>query len=553
MLVASGRQMDRRGLTRLALAPARLASRHRLATVTVVVAALVRLLAVLAYRPALWFNDSYEYVGIALRLGPYPARPSGYSFFLAALEPLHSFVPVVVVQHLLGLAVGALVYTVARHRGFQAWSATLAAAPQLFDGYQVALEHLVLSETLYSAFVVTALVCLLWRRRPTALTAGAAALCLAGAAVTRSLGLPLAVLAGLWLVAVRPGWRVSATFVGAFALPLLAYSGWNWSVNGDFATSDSAGAFLYARTMTFAECARIDPPAALRPLCPTTPVSHRQAPSYYLWHQDSGLYRLPGGLFTPAKERLASEFALDAIAAQPVDYAAAVARDFLRTFSSRLGPYPSVSVTEHYTFAAPPPPITGRPSATIIANDLRSYGHTAPVTRADQPFARWMSTYQRHIDLPAPLIGAALAAGLTGLVTGLARRADTRGDRRQYRAPLALLLGLTVATLLLPPATAGFDYRYVAPALPLLGLLVLFAVRVVTGTRQPVGTPPPAADLGVGDAEPRGWRGRTVPSARQTTEAAPAPSPAQRPSRSTVNPRCGHPGDAVSAERGPSR
>ena len=55
------------------------------------------------------------------------------------------------------------------------------------------------------------------------------------------------------------------------AVPLLAYVGW-FDVryhHVGFNTSD--GVFLWSRTMTFADCPIIKPPADVRPLCPTSP------------------------------------------------------------------------------------------------------------------------------------------------------------------------------------------------------------------------------------------------------------------------------------------
>ncbi|MBL7494041.1 hypothetical protein [Frankia sp. AgW1.1] len=429
----------------------------------------MRAVAVAGYRPAAWFNDSYEYVGGALRLSPYVVRPSGYSLFLRALEPFHSFLLVAVAQHLLGLLTGVTIYALLRRHSFPAWSATLAAAPVLFDGYQIQLEHLVLSETLYTAFIAVAVASLLWDRTPRPGIAVVAGLCLAGAAITRSIGLPLAAAVGLWLLARRPGWRTCAAFSCALAIPVVSYCAWYSSVNGSFNTSGSAGIFLYSRTAPFADCARMNPPRRLRVLCVTEPAGRRETSSYYLWHADSPLYRVPGGTFDPAKERLAMDFALRAIRAQPDDYAKAVVNDFLRTFRSRLDDYPDASVSRQYLFGTPPPSLDGRNNRAQIENDLRAYDHGDFVTRSYNPAAGWISSYQRHVYLPAPLIGVLLIAGLIGLVVGRIRRRES--------SRLGLVLMLAVLSILLPPMTAGFDYRYVPPALPLLGLVLAFSLE----------------------------------------------------------------------------
>jgi len=260
-------------------------------------------------------------------------------------------------------------------------------------------------------------------------------------------------------------------------------------VHGSFETSGSAGIFLYSRTAPFADCAKMNPPDRLRVLCLTEPTQHRKSSSYYIWHSDSPLYRVPGDTFDPAKERLAMDFALRAIHTQPVDYIKAVATDFLRTFRSRLDDYPSASVSRQYLFGAPPPPLDGRTNRAQIENDLRSYGHGDFVTRSHQPAASWISSYQRHVYLPAPLIGVLIIAGTAGLAIGRVRR--------RRCSPLALALLLTVLSLLLPPMTAGFDYRYIPPALPLLGLVLVFSLETVglansgvdNTERDPLGEP----------------------------------------------------------------
>jgi len=58
----------------------------------------LRLLAMLGYPGALWFSDSFVYLGAALRPQPGLTRTTGYSLFLRALEPLHSLTLVTGVQ-----------------------------------------------------------------------------------------------------------------------------------------------------------------------------------------------------------------------------------------------------------------------------------------------------------------------------------------------------------------------------------------------------------------------------------------------------------------------
>ena len=89
--------------------------------------AVLRVITMLGYRPALWFPDSYTYVVTALRPRPDLVRPAGYSMFLRLLEPFHSFALVALVQHLLGLMVGVLVYLTARRLRAPGWAAAGAS------------------------------------------------------------------------------------------------------------------------------------------------------------------------------------------------------------------------------------------------------------------------------------------------------------------------------------------------------------------------------------------------------------------------------------------
>src|SRR5580693_10486690 len=100
-----------------------LVARHPQFSVALAVGAVLRLLAMLGYPGALWFaGDSYVYVGAALRLQPDLSKTTGYSLFLRALEPAHSFTLVTGMQHLMGLAVAVMVYALARRAGAgQGW------------------------------------------------------------------------------------------------------------------------------------------------------------------------------------------------------------------------------------------------------------------------------------------------------------------------------------------------------------------------------------------------------------------------------------------------
>src|ERR1700689_2326689 len=107
--------------------------RHWLFGLALAGAVAVRVLVMLAFRPIMWFGgDSASYLATGLRLIPDPSRVGGYGFMLWALKPraglaLHSLAVVAAVQHVMGLAMGVLIYLLARRYRLPAWAATLAA------------------------------------------------------------------------------------------------------------------------------------------------------------------------------------------------------------------------------------------------------------------------------------------------------------------------------------------------------------------------------------------------------------------------------------------
>lgn len=176
--------------------------RHRLFLTVLLVAVALRVLTVVGYPPVVWFEDSFDYVGVAERPQPYAIRPSGYPLLLWLLRPLHNFAAVAILQHLMGLATGVTVYALVRRRapGARAGWAVLAAAPVLLDAYQIFFEHTVLSDVPFTFLVVTAVAVVLWSPEITPGRAATAGLLLAVAALTRSIGLVLLPLLAAYLL-----------------------------------------------------------------------------------------------------------------------------------------------------------------------------------------------------------------------------------------------------------------------------------------------------------------------------------------------------------------
>lgn len=454
--------------------------RHRWFLAVLAVAAALRATAMLGYRPALWFPDSYTYVVTALRPSPDLVRPAGYSMFLWLLEPFHSFAVVVFVQHLLGLALGVLVYLVAA-RSASRGVALVAALPALLDAYQIQLEHLLVSDTLF-ALLTLAAVALALRRDPGPRTGLAIGLLLAAAALTRSIGLPLIVIFGGWLL-LRARGRGRRRLVPAAALavavllPIGGYAAWFWTTHHRFGLVGANGVFLYARTMSFADCAVMRPPGDLAVLCDPRPPRARPPSQEYIWHDESPLVRLPGITFLASTDRLAARFAVLAIRSQPLDYLASVATELGRSFTWGRPVYPTQEIYDLYEFpATPPPPPTRRPAVLGAELAEREYERGPIGTVIAEPYAGILRGYQDVARLPGTVLLAVLLA--PPLAAGARRlRRGAGGPRHRYGPAGWTLPWATAVTLLVvPAATAEFDYRYVLPAVPAACLAAAIAL-----------------------------------------------------------------------------
>lgn len=454
---------------------------HRAIVAVVAIGFLLRAFAVLGYRPAMWFNDGFEYLGVARRFEPYPIRPNGYSAMLRALQPLHSFAAVTIIQHLMGLAIGIGLYALLRRWGLPGWLAALGAVPQLLDANQIQLEHVILSDTLFTFLLIAGLLLLVWREQlPWQITA-LAGLALAGATLTRSMGLPVLAVAGLWLIVRRTGWRQVGAFALAGTVPLAGYAAWFHSHHGEYGLVSSDGVFLYSRVAIFADCDKIDPPEHLEVLCEDSDPSTRgDRSSNYLWHK-SPLNNIPGTQqepmlpperFSPDRNGPAGEFARATILAQPIDYLKVAWKDILRTFQWGREPFPNAGAYSQYPFGDHLHPVPGDrvfvPGGTV-SEDTRAYEHGDVETRRIQPFADWLATYQDLFAVRGTFLLVLLVVG-GGAVYLAFRRASATAW------PLALLGATAVALVFIPPFTAQYDLRYVIPAVPILGAASACAV-----------------------------------------------------------------------------
>jgi hypothetical protein len=461
---------------RAAVGIGRLIRAHRPFAVVLAVAVVVRVVVMLGYPSAMFFNDSYNYMTDAVTRAPDVVRASGYPLFLAAALPFHSLSLVTALQAVMGLAMGAGIYAVLRRRGLPWWGATIPALPVLFDVFELQLEHMIASDVLFYTLITAALVLLCWWDRPPLAVVVLAGLAVGYAATVRSVGELLGVFILAGMLARRMGWRRIAAAAVAMLAPIAGYMLWFHAHTGKYALDESTGTFLYSRVSSFSNCAVMKPPANLRVLCDPRPPSRRPDSQEYLWSNQTPLAYLTGTTnnayrFTPRIESLTMKFAERAIEAQPLDYARVVAKDTVTVFGwARLNENNDIGNLEgsgskfRFETTVTPVPgwVTGDATNARAARDFggANYGETSVV----EPWSLFLRGYQRIGYLPGPFLLLFVVAGAVGIALGVRRRTRLPGAGW---GGLPLLPWLTGAALLVLPAmTSGFSYRYALAAVP---------------------------------------------------------------------------------------
>jgi hypothetical protein len=433
------------------------------------VAIALRVIALLGYPTVAWFGDSSTYLGAAMHLVPSLVRPSGYSVFLRLLAPFHSLLVVAAVQHLLGVLTGVMVYALVRRAAQARWPDTdwlpgalgaLVTVPVLLDAYQIQLEHLLMADELFTFLTVAAVTVAMWRPRPTWRAASAAGLLMAFAALTRSTGLPLLIVLVVCLLVrliksggLRTGYRPVLSAIAVFAIPMVAYVFWFQAEHKTYSLTRTDQIWLYGRTVEFADCKVMKPRPEVAALCRDgLPKDPEEAVAWEaLWGPSSAFRRIPEGVGGVKANELAGQFAWLAIEKQPGAYLRVVGRDTLRAFKWDREPYPNRVTMEGYRF-----PSHAVPLSPVDAEVGQRYGGVSATPKVVEPWAGWMRGYQRWFFLRGTVLGVILLIGLAGIV----RR------WRDWGGPALLPWLMSLALLVIPAATADFDYRYVLPAVP---------------------------------------------------------------------------------------
>jgi hypothetical protein len=430
--------------------------RHSALWALLAAGAALRLLALVAVYPGIWFSDTNSYVTAAATGTLSFVRVVGYSLVVSPFWQLGSAGALIVTQHVLGLGIVALVYALLVRRGVSRGLAAAAVVPAALDAYLIDIEHMIMSETVFHAAVVGGIALLVWRPRPGAVALAGAGLLLGYAAVVRSVAMPFAVVFVAYLLVRRVGWRRLVAFAGAWTVVVVGYATLFDVQHGEFGFTRYGGRFLYGQVAPFANCAQLPRlPAKERPLCPD--AHQRLTRISYLWGARSPIHRLP-----VAADGRIKDFSLRAIRAQPLEYAKVVVGNFIHYFepghhtgrddySETAWQFPIDP--RHWTYPGYRGPIRpGRAHRRHGIDPNRYLRAMVSRPHTDAAASEVLHVYQ----IFAYSSGQVLAPCLLVVVIVLALR---RGDRR-LRLDAALLAAVALTALLVASALSAFDYRY---------------------------------------------------------------------------------------------
>lgn len=481
--------------------------RHWLFAAFVVVAVGLRAVVSVAYWPALELHgDSYDYLRLARVLEPGTWHTSGYPLLLALLSLTGWFGSIVVLQHLMGIAMGLLVYLFALRLGARRWLAAIAALPILLDGYALDLEQFVLAETFTNLLLLGSMAVLLWRDKVGGWRGAAVGLLLAAATLTRADVLPVLIVVVLYLLVRGGRWRGLLACCAVAAVVLAGYGGWYAAVNGRFGYSDFTGFWLYGRVAPFATC-HYPMPRKLAKLCPPRPVGKRSDnPEYFTDGRTSPIHAWRRRN-QYQRNVLGEQFAIDVIEHQPLAYADAFLSDTWHYFTP--GHWMTGDRIDMRRWVFPPPHFNEKADNYHVS--FATKGFSSRIKASPDPALMGpLRTYQSVVYTPGPLLLACLIGALA-IALGLARR---RVRRRHVRWAAMVLAVSSVVVILTPSMIAQFSYRYGLPLLVLLppagalaadvGLDALARSRLgrrlsAGGRRRPTAAMPLPAWRGVGD------------------------------------------------------
>ena len=458
--------------------------RHWLAAALLAAGLVLRVLAQLAYRPALFYIDTTRYLYNAEGMDPV-----GYKGPLRAILLVANFDAVAAVQHLLGLAMAVVIYVLLLRRGVPRWLAALAIAPVLLDAYQLQAEQSVMPGTWFEALIVAGLAILLWRPRTTWRTAAAAGVVLGTSAIVAQVGEALILPAVIYLLVAGGGWRQAigkaAALCAAFALPILAYCTGSYLLTGDFFLSHSGTTSFYGRMAAAADCATIKLPAAERAMCPAK-AQQAMGPDWLEYADGSPIRPYYSRLPRARTDSLISDFDRRVLTQQPLRVLDAYGRDLLKLFAVTRTTSPGDTPISRWQFQTTFPYYPPHATAQVVGSAVARFGGGTPAVW--RPVAAFLRSYQLGGGYtPGPLLVLFTLTGLAGSVAALRTRA---GPGTRQLALACLLFFTSAVSLILVSDLFEFSWRYQLVTLVTLvpaGALGIAVILRSIGNRR--GTP----------------------------------------------------------------
>ena len=146
-----------------------------------------------------------------------------------------------------------------------------------------------------------------------------------------------------------------------------------------------------------------------------------------------------------------------------------MAADTWRVFGWKRQVFPNAQTYDEYEFLAQAPPIPTWDDANLgrYKSYAAAYVQGNPNTQVVNPFAAIIRDYQEYVWLPGTVYGLILLAGLAGIAAAW----------RRLGGEALLPWAISLALIVIPAATAEFDYRYVLPAVPFACLAAVVGVQ----------------------------------------------------------------------------
>jgi hypothetical protein len=517
----AGQTTTRRTAGGIALAGLGVLRRHWLASIVIAAGLVLRVLAQMAYHPAIIYIDSLKYL-----YGAWPgADPVAYKIPLRLILLFGDLGTVTLVQHLLGIAIAVTIYVVMLRRGAPRWLGALAIAPVLLDGYQLQAEHMIMPDVWFEALIVAGLAVLLWNPAPRLRVIVIGSLLLGASTGIREAGEILIIPALIFAVALGGGWRKiaeRAVAAGvAFIVAVSMYMVASAELTGHFRISESSNSLTYGRMAAVANCATLRLSAAERPLCPS-PAEQAKGPDR-LDHDATSplkLYRarfLASGGTAARYGGIIASFNRAVETQQPLRVISGISRDALKLYAVKRvtspgdtpiwrwqfqGNFPSylpyILVQHGKIVLALPQSGTG-PDGKPLGPKLEvlkpAYGGAPQV---DRPIAMFLRSYQLGGGYaPGPLLALFTLTGLAGSLLVFARR-RMAGRLDPLVLGCVAFFSTTVAVLAISDAFE-FTWRYQLPALVTLPPAGALGIAALVGfLRRPRSAEPsPAAGTAV--------------------------------------------------------